>query len=513
MAEYGEKLKATLGLNNNFGEALLALGRNSGEAKSALEGLKGGFAALGKTMLTLATNPVFLAIAGVAAAGAAFKWWYDYNSGLVEATRLTQQFTQLSGSALKDLRDDISGISDTFGTDFRETLQATNSVAKQFGISYEQAADVIRKGFAAGADANGEFIDTLKEYPAYFKEAGISASDFVAIIAKSNQEGIFSDKGVDAIKEGNLRLREMTTATASALEGIGISSKKVQEDLQSGAKTTWQVMQEVSQKLSELPESSSKVGTAIADIFGGPGEDAGLQYLTMLKDIKGGIDDVIEKQGDMSTSLLEVNNAATECKKAFNNLFDSTGGDFETFTNRLKTGLYDTLTGILITIKEVGAWWKNTFNAMNNALGGFLSSAIKKIAETNSFLAPIVKAYEYFTAKGKSQRESSSLFNAGAQAGGAIASLAKSGGGTKTGTQPAQTSGVKTTRRTARKTDAAKALEDAYKAEVAAMRKWEDVKTAAMEDGVEKRQLIITQQYGRQIEDLRHRLITEKSSL
>lgn len=510
VAEYGEKLKATLGLNSNFGEALLALGRNSGEAKSALEGLKGGFAALGKTMITLATNPVFLAIAGVAAAGAAFKWWYDYNSGLVEATRLTQQFTQLTGSALKDLRDDISGISDTFGTDFRETLQATNSVAKQFGISYEQAADVIRKGFVAGANANGEFIDTLKEYPAYFKEAGISASDFVAIIAKSNQEGIFSDKGVDAIKEGNLRLREMTTATASALEGIGISSKKVQEDLQSGAKTTWQVMQEVSQKLSELPESSSKVGTAIADIFGGPGEDAGLQYLTMLKDIKGGIDDVIEKQGDMSTSLLEVNNAATECKKAFNNLFDSTGGDFETFTNRLKTGLYDTLTGILITIKEVGAWWKNTFNAMNNALGGFLSSAIKKIAETNSFLAPIVKAYNYFAAKGKSQRESSSLFNAGAQAGGAIASLAKSGGGTKTGTQPAQTSGGKSTRRTARKTDAAKALEDAYKAEVAAMRKWEDVKTAAMEDGVEKRQLIITQQYGRQIEDLRHRLNTEK---
>ena len=510
VAEYGEKLKATLGLNSNFGEALLALGRNSGEAKSALEGLKGGFAALGKTMITLATNPVFLAIAGVAAAGAAFKWWYDYNSGLVEATRLTQQFTQLTGSALKDLRDEISGISDTFGTDFRETLQATNSVAKQFGISYEQAADVISKGFVAGANANGEFIDTLKEYPAYFKEAGISASDFVAIIAKSNQEGIFSDKGVDAIKEGNLRLREMTTATASALEGIGISSKKVQEDLQSGAKTTWQVMQEVSQKLSELPESSSKVGTAIADIFGGPGEDAGLQYLTMLKDIKGGIDDVIEKQGDMSTSLLEVNNAATECKKAFNNLFDSTGGDFETFTNRLKTGLYDTLTGILITIKEVGAWWKNTFNAMNNALGGFLSSAIKKIAETNSFLAPIVKAYDYFAAKGKSQRESSALFNAGAQAGGAIASLAKSGGGAKTGTQPAQTSGGKSTRRTARKTDAAKALEDAYKAEVAAMRKWEDVKTAAMEDGVEKRQLIITQQYGRQIEDLRHRLNTEK---
>lgn len=506
VAEYGEKLKATLGLNSNFGEALLALGRNSGEAKSALEGLKGGFAALGKTMLTLATNPVFLAIAGVAAAGAAFKWWYDYNSGLVEATRLTQQFTQLTGSALKDLRDEISGISDTFSTDFRETLQATNSVAKQFGISYEQAADVISKGFVAGANANGEFIDTLKEYPAYFKEAGISASDFVAIIAKSNQEGIFSDKGVDAIKEGNLRLREMTTATASALEGIGISSKKVQEDLQSGAKTTWQVMQEVSQKLSELPESSNKVGTAIADIFGGPGEDAGLQYLTMLKDIKGGIDDVIEKQGDMSTSLLEVNNAATECKKAFNNLFDSTGGNFETFTNRLKTELYDNLTGILITIKDIQKWFGKIFRDIDSFLGERTTQAEaeKKVKEFQK------KNVSFFEKVAQSRRQRISAAEAGAQAGGAIASLAKSGGGAKAGIQPAQTAGGKTTRRTTRKTDAAKALEDAYKAEVAAMRKWEDVKTAAMEDGVEKRQLIITQQYGRQIEDLRHRLNTEK---
>ena len=110
----------------------------------------------------------------------------------------------------------------------------------------------------------------MKEYPAYFKEAGISASQFVAIVAETNKAGIFSDKGVDAIKEGNLRLREMTTATAAALDGIGISSTQVQKDLQTGAKTTFQVMQEVSAKLAELPDSAQSVGTAIADIFGGP---------------------------------------------------------------------------------------------------------------------------------------------------------------------------------------------------------------------------------------------------
>lgn len=150
-------------------------------------------------------------------------------------------------------------------------LIATNALSKQFGISANEALQLVKDGFLSGADANGEFLDTLKEYPAYFKEAGISADQFVAIVAQTNKMGIFSDKGVDAIKEANLRLREMTTATAAALDGIGISSEQVQKDLQTGTKTTFDVIQDVSAKLAELPDNAATVGAAIADIFGGPG--------------------------------------------------------------------------------------------------------------------------------------------------------------------------------------------------------------------------------------------------
>ena len=146
---------------------------------------------------------------------------------------------------------------------------------------------------------NGEFLDSLKEYPAYFKEAGISADQFVAIIAETNKQGIFSDKGIDTIKEANIRLREMTDSTAAALEGIGLNSKKIQKELQSGSITTFEVMQLVSDKLNELPESSAAVGTAIADIFGGPGEDAGLKYIRTLKDISTNLDEVKAKAGGL----------------------------------------------------------------------------------------------------------------------------------------------------------------------------------------------------------------------
>lgn len=267
---YGDKLKETLGLNSTFGESLLALGRGGAESKAVFTAIGDGAKALGKTLLGLLSNPVFLAIAGITAAGAAFKWWYDYNAGLVEATRLTQQFTGKSGDDLKAFRNEVQAVADSFNADFRETLIATNALSKQFGISANEALQLVKDGFLAGGDANGEFLDTLKEYPAYFKEAGISADQFVAIVTQTNKMGIFSDKGVDAIKEANLRLREMTTATAAALDGIGISSEQVQKDLQTGTKTTFDVIQAVSAKLAELPDNAATVGAAIADIFGGP---------------------------------------------------------------------------------------------------------------------------------------------------------------------------------------------------------------------------------------------------
>ena len=393
IAGVSDKLTELIGLNGQFGQSILALGRGGTETKAIFTAMGDGVKALGTSLMGLLTNPVFIAIAGIAGAGVAFKWWYDYNAGLVEATRLTQQFTSKSGDDLKAYRNQVQAVADTFDKDFKEVLIASNAVSKQFGISADEALNLIQDGFVAGADANGEFLDTLKEYPAYFKEAGISADQFVAIVAQSNKAGIFSDKGVDAIKEANLRLREMTTATAEALDAIGISSVQVQEDLQSGAKTTFQVMQEVSQKLNELPESSAAVGTAIADIFGGAGEDAGLQYLQTLKDISLNLDDVKSKAGILGELQEKQLQSQLELQNALAGLFDMTGGNFETLQTRVKVFINGALTGLIKGVINLAnyiidvynnslfiraAWqgivvtFKNTFDTIGNLFGYFM---------------------------------------------------------------------------------------------------------------------------------------------
>jgi hypothetical protein len=345
------------------------------EMGKSVEDLKVKFGALKNTALSLLTNPYFLAMAGVAGVGMAFKWWYDYNKGLMEATRLTKQFTGLTGNEMKSVRNEVLAVSNTFGLEFTETMQSANTMSKAFGISVSESLKIMQDGLVSGANANGEFLDTIKEYPRYFKEAGLSAEEMVAISTQATKEGIFSDKGVDTIKEGNIRLREMTTATAAALDGIGISSKQVQKDLQDGSKTTFQVMQEVANKLKELPQSSAAVGSAIANIFGGPGEDAGLAYIEMLGNIELDMDKVKAKSGDIAKAQEDELNATKELHDAMASLFDYTGGGFENMKAQLSTIAKKSLTavikGVVQAINYFIDWYNDSLllRGIINALG------------------------------------------------------------------------------------------------------------------------------------------------
>lgn len=548
---YGDRLKESLGLNSAFGESLLALGRGGEEAKGVFTAMGDGAKALGKTLLTLMANPVFLAIAGVAAAGAAFKWWYDYNAGLVEATRLTQQFTGKSGDDLKAFRNEVQAVADSFNADFRETLIATNALSKQFGISANEALQLVKDGFLAGGDANGEFLDTLKEYPAYFKEAGISADQFVAIVTQTNKMGIFSDKGVDAIKEANLRLREMTTATATALDGIGISSEQVQKDLQTGTKTTFDVIQDVSAKLAELPDNAATVGAAIADIFGGPGEDAGLQYLRTLKDISTNMDEVKGKAGVLAQLQEEQLQSQIELQNALSGLFDATGGNFETLTTQAKVFVNQGLTAIIKGVIDVvnylielynesvlirAIWngivagFKTTFDTLGNLFGFFIDivkatgTALKgaftlDFDEVKKGLADYAAAYgNLVKAQVKDITENFQEGLDGMQKKIKPLTIPVSVGDTptpQTDNKPVTTQNPTVTPRG--KSDAEKAaeqqakqIEAAYKKNLEATRKLQDAQLQLETDEWAKRRQQTQYQYSRQIEDLQHQLQTEK---
>lgn len=351
VGNYEESIKRAVGINNDFANSLINISQNSNGLKGFMTNVKAEISSFTSSLTGLLKNKVFLGIAGIAGAGYAFKWWYDYNQGIKEATKLTKQFTDYSGNQLKEYRSEVQALADYYGKDFKEMLIVVNTLSKQFGIDAFDALELIKDGFIANADLGGDYLDILKEYSPSFKEAGISADQFIAIIAQTNQMGIFSDKGIDTIKEANIRLREMNTSTADALDGIGISSKRVQQELQSGYKTTFQIMQEVSLRLNELPPTSQKVGAAIADIFGGQGEDAGLNYIRTLKDISTDLDVVKEKTGELGRVEEDMIESQTELTKEISLLFDATGGTFEKMTSKVKMFVNDVLASLIREVR------------------------------------------------------------------------------------------------------------------------------------------------------------------
>ena len=550
---YADKLKDVLGLNTEFGESILSMGRNGGGQKF-FSGLAQGAKAFGATLLGLLANPVFLAIAGIAGAGVAFKFWFDYNRGLVEATRLTQQFTGKSGDDLKAYRNEVQAVADTFNKDFKEVLESTNAVSKQFGISQDEALALVKDGFIAGADANGEYLETLKEYPAYFKEAGVSASQFVAITAQAGKSGIYSDKAVDTIKEGNLRIREMTKATADALTGIGLNYKELQTNLQNGSMTTFDVIQKVSEKLNELPESSAAVGTAIADIFGGPGEDAGLQYLKTLKDIDTDLDSVKDKAGQLGKLQEEQLRSQADLNNVIAGLFDMTGGTFEMMTTRAKTFVNDGITSIIKGIVDIINYFVKLYNdsiafraivqgiilsysnlwtvikslftyvieqtkVIGMALHGAftldfdeMKSAYLKWGEnTKKLITNVYDGVKKNIDKGVdnlNKKVKPITIPVVTSDGGGNAPTTGGGGG---GTKPKTTAVSDYDKKTKDKgDDAEKKLEAARKRNLDLQRKYEDALLELETNEFEKRKQKTQLNYSRQIEDLKHQLKTEK---
>lgn len=270
-----------------------------------------GMVDAGKKMaVAFVTNPILMTIAALTGLFLAGKKVVAMVDETVAQRRKVSQLTGEVGQDLSDLTAKTEATAKTFGVAFDELAVSQNNFAKQMGITNEAANELINKGFIDGADASGEFLAMLSEYGPQLKEAGYSAEEAVNMMSMQVKSGVFTDKGIDVIKEATLRLREMPKSTQDALEGIGISSQDMMQRISSGQITVKDAMEEVSRKMAEFPAQSSEVGTAMADIFGGPGEDAGLQYLLMLGQIQDETGNLTEKSRDQMTAqelMLEAN--------------------------------------------------------------------------------------------------------------------------------------------------------------------------------------------------------------
>lgn len=332
--------------------------RNVGNYTSAFSSL-GGI-----DIASFATVPGAIAAIGTAAIAGAQEV-FQFSEEFRKLRGELQTLTDAAPQEIDQYASQVSAIVDTFAVEQREVIQAANAASKQLGIDFGEALRLIGEGFIAGSNANGEFLDSVREYPAFFKEAGLSAEDFFSVLNAGAEQGIYSDKAVDAVKESLLRLRELPKATQDALNAIGFQTTEIRDLID--REGVGAAIAAVSKRLGELKADSPQVGQALADIFGGPGEDAGIDFIISLQNIGKEQQSLIDKTNEYQVGLqntLRVNEEFAAIQNEISRELSGTTGQLGNVGTQIKTVFLELLLGV---IRNVKSFW-GSLTPVRNAL-------------------------------------------------------------------------------------------------------------------------------------------------
>lgn len=159
--------------------------------------------------------------------------WGESMEDIADAMAKVKQSTkETDPEALKQLTIDAISLRDTFGYDFTETMRAVNMLMDQFGITGEEAFNLIVQGAQNGLDKNGDLLDTINEYSVHYKQLGYDSDEFFNSLLNGAKEGTFSvDKLGDAMKEFGIRVKDNSKSTTEAFEALGYGAGASGEEI------------------------------------------------------------------------------------------------------------------------------------------------------------------------------------------------------------------------------------------------------------------------------------------
>lgn len=225
-----------------------------------------------------------------------------------DAVSLVCRQLELEGDDLARAAENAIALSDAFEFDISESTRAVSALMKNFGIEAEEAYDIIAYGAQNGANQNGDMLDVLNEYSAQYAALGLSADEFVQGLVAAGEEGVFSmDKVGDAVKEFNIRSKDMSTTSAEAYALLGMNADEMSARFAAGGETAREAFFEVVDALNTLEDPLAK-NTAAVNLFGTQYEDIGDAIIPILAEMEGAtLDnaDAMEQLADAQLGDLE----------------------------------------------------------------------------------------------------------------------------------------------------------------------------------------------------------------
>lgn len=393
-------------LQGSFQGVIDAIGQiGSGDVVGGIDGLKTSFGGLVTSVRAFVATPIGAIVTGLVALGAAVKYIWDYNAAIKENLILIEQMTDVTGSSADKIRQSIQSITETYGRDFKETLQEVKELANDFGLTYSDALDVYNKGLAQGGNLNKEFGDSIREYGVLFQQAGFSAEEFVAVINSGADLGIYTDKLPDAIKEAGLSLQEQTKATRDSLvNAFGASfADDILKRVKTGETTVKDALFEISQEAERANLNQQQLAQLTADVFRGAGEDAGgavkiFEALNRsIDELNRPLTEVEQKQEDLRQSFEELEQAKDDAFKSES--MQKFQANLEILWNKVLVKLFNFLGGaIQVTvdgITQINAGFLTFESYVNNVIRAVESISFRKPLESFNELKKAITDFNW----------------------------------------------------------------------------------------------------------------------
>lgn len=354
-----EQLKARI---NNTKTELSNIGKEIGESSTNFAGLKvesaslkDVFASLGSQfgvnselmgVVTTGTIGMTAAItAGIAAVTAATKAWVDYNLELEKRDTDASVITGTNGEEAKKIADAAKAMSDVYNVDVREALNGVNTLMQQFGVTSDDAIQLVRDGLQGMLEGDGpKLLQMIQQFAPAFRDAGISADQLVAIIHNS-EGGIFTDANMNAIVMGIKNIRLMTNSTSEALAKIGVNGDMITQKLKNGTMTIFDAMKLILTALQKTNAGSQEAGEVMLQVFGRQGTAAGTNLAKAINTLNLNLDETKNQTGGVGKNLAMLEQKNERLQQAFRKAFGTEG--VEDFIAEIKGDLIDTLSDAL----------------------------------------------------------------------------------------------------------------------------------------------------------------------
>lgn len=284
---------------------------------------------------------------------------------LASAATTVRQATRTQGVELESLTRKALVYRDVFGEGVNDSIQSADILMRQFGVSGDQAYNLMAQGAQKGLNKSGELLGIINKYSEQFSSLGFSAEEMFALFSSGAAVGEWSLGSIgDLVDDFDKRIKDIdNTALQNAMTQLFAPDDL---DLMKSTPRSADIFKGVLTQLAKVEDPLKRHELGIAIL--------GEQY--------GSFD------GQVTESLSAVNTEFDSSKSTLEEVasikFDNLQADWKKLGREMMVEFVEPMAQIVLPIlKDLVDWTSKNKDALVNLAGVFVfASAAKGLVNT-----------------------------------------------------------------------------------------------------------------------------------